>query len=140
MFCKKCGFSNQDDAVFCQNCGEKLIPVEPEVNNFTPIENNVPPVKDNSGFATASLILGIISLISSFCCCSNIVTAVLAIVFGIMGRKSSKSTFATVGLILAIVSLVFTLISFVLFFAFGFIDTIDTQFFSEDFFNEGIYF
>lgn len=32
MFCPKCGFKNQDDTFFCQNCGNKLSAVQPQQN------------------------------------------------------------------------------------------------------------
>ena len=40
MFCKKCGEENPDNAVYCRNCGEKLI--EEEVKKAEVIDDSRP--------------------------------------------------------------------------------------------------
>lgn len=65
-----------------------------------------------SGFAVASLILGIISLVL-FCLTVNVITAVLSIVFGAIYLKkgyAEKRGMAIAGLILSIVSIVLWII------------------------------
>lgn len=91
---------------------EQAVPNEPsasQVYRMPPYAQPLQPTqKDNSGFAIASLILGILGVIP--CCCANIVPAVLALIFGIIGLKSSKKGMAIAGIILSVIGLVFTVI------------------------------
>ena len=129
MFCKNCGKELLDGAAFCHGCGaaapapntesekpeatcntteEKVTYTAPETNKETvppiyqipqytaPAEENV---SDKKGFSLTSLILGICSFLP--CCCVNFITAILAVVFGIIGIKSSNRTLSIVGIILA---------------------------------------
>ena len=66
----------------------------------------VPP-KKKAGLAIASLILGLLSL-AGFCCCGiNIITAPLAIIFGIvsLAKKRGGTGMAITGIITAVLSL-----------------------------------
>jgi hypothetical protein len=66
------------------------------------------PVKDKSGLAIASLVLGIISFCGSWVPYVNFCLALLVvagIITGIMGLKSSKKGLAIAGLILSILAL-----------------------------------
>ena len=66
----------------------------------------VPP-KKKSGLAIASLVLGLLSLIG-FCCCGiNIITAPLAIIFGIvsLAKHRGGTGMAITGIITAVLSL-----------------------------------
>lgn len=66
----------------------------------------VPP-KKKTGLAIASLILGLLSL-AGFCCCGiNIITAPLAIIFGIvsLAKHRSGTGLAITGIITAVLSL-----------------------------------
>ena len=68
-----------------------------------------PPVKkDGSGFAIASLVLGILSIPLMCCCVGSIIAAVLSIVFAFVAKsKSGKMpTVAKVGMIISIVVIV----------------------------------
>jgi hypothetical protein len=72
------------------------------------------PQSDRSGFAIASLIVGIINLcawIIPLCGCP---TAIIGIVLGILGLQSSKKTLAIVGLILCGLGLLATIVNGVL--------------------------
>jgi hypothetical protein len=75
-----------------------------------------------NGFATASLVLGIIGLVMFWAVWVPFVLGILAIVFGAIGRSRAKQGapnggLATAGLVLGIVSLVIAVLFFVLFFA-----------------------
>lgn len=65
--------------------------------------------KKSNGFATASLILGIISVLSSFSLyiiifhLVGIVVGIVGIVLGIMARKKKTSGMATAGFVLSII-------------------------------------
>ena len=140
MYCKKCGTELKNEAAFCHKCGaavtvpntEAPAPENtvdnanttatfgaPEVNtneNTQPIyqmpQYTVPPVEevqdDKKSFSIASLILGIVSLLP--CCCVNFITAILAVIFGILGIKSSNKTMSIVGIILAGVGFILYLV------------------------------
>ena len=71
---------------------------------------DVPP-EEPAGFAIASLVLGIISLVLS-CTMINIITAILALVFGIihMVKYQSRKGMAIAGIVLGIISIVITII------------------------------
>ena len=75
--------------------------------NFTP-----PPVQQPNGYATAALILGIISVVLCSCSCISIVTAVLAIVFAVLSRKGQPMQGKALGgMICGIVALVMVVLS-----------------------------
>ncbi len=164
MFCKNCGTELKNEAAFCHNCGvavatpktepapsantaenfeAKVTFGEPEVN---PVENTQPlyqmpqyttpvsePENDKKGFSIASLVLGICSFLP--CCCANFITAILAVVFGIIGIKSSNKNFSVIGIILAAVAFVLYIIVFVLY-AF----LLDTSAGYSSFFDEYMYY
>ena len=65
---------------------------------------------DSNGMGIASMILGIISLLL-FCTCINWITAILAIIFGIIQLTRGKEKgFAVAGIVTAAISLVFSLV------------------------------
>lgn len=75
-------------------------------------QNNQEPVsqKSGNGFGIASLILGIISLLA-FCTCFNWITAILAIIFGIIQIVQYKEKgLAIGGIVTAALSLLFCIL------------------------------
>lgn len=181
MYCKNCGKSIFDGAVFCPHCGVSLItntrpepaPVQisradkenksqgsfwshsdvSSAGTFTPPPPPPPPmppyIPDSStmqengkeGFAIASLVLGILGLSSSFLGLPSI----LAIIFGVLGRKSKKQGLAKAGLILGIIGLILVVLSAVsIIFRFFASDFLSNSAFFEEFLNEfageGLYF
>lgn len=66
--------------------------------------------RENSGLATASIILSVLSFVT-FCMGASIIFAPLALLFGILSRGSQKKfgTNATIGICLSSVSLFLTL-------------------------------
>jgi len=76
MYCSKCGAENTEDVKLCSACGEVLMSQSTEAQ----------PNAKTSGLAITSLVLGILSI------CCMIVTAVPAIIFGIVSLvKINKS-------------------------------------------------
>lgn len=72
--------------------------------------NGGKPQNDGTGFGIASMVLGIISILL-FCTCFNIITAIIAIIFGIIQLvKSKKKVFAIVGISTAAVSIILTIV------------------------------
>lgn len=70
-----------------------------------------PPKAEPNGYAIASLILGIVSLVLCCCSCVSIVTSILAIVFAILSRQGQPMRGnALGGMICGIVSLVATVL------------------------------
>ncbi|NPV87855.1 MAG: hypothetical protein HPY45_17795 [Anaerolineae bacterium] len=70
------------------------------------MENMLPPKKDHAGFAIASLVVGILSLCPGvFLACLGWPLALVAIVLGILGLKSSRRTLAIVGIVLAVLAI-----------------------------------
>lgn len=82
----------------------------------------MPPVtNDRSGMATAALVLGILAVVFAFIPVIGLIAfilAPLAIIFGVLGRKSSKKGQATAGAITGGVGLVISIIWLALFSAF----------------------
>ena len=79
-------------------------------NSFAPQEK-----KSKNGFAVASLVLGILSLVTCCCCCGEAlgmilmgVTAILAIVFAFLSKKENGklSGMAIAGMVLGILAIV----------------------------------
>ncbi len=78
---------------------------------FNPVEK-----KKKNGYAIASLVLGIVSIVSCCCCCGEVlgtvlmgIAAVLAIVFAFLSKKNNDGKMngmAIAGLVLGIVALV----------------------------------
>lgn len=114
--------------------------IPPNIQN-TQFIPPVQPQSDPKGFAIAALVLGIVSLVTELCCCGGFIPAVLAIIFGILGKKSSKSSMATAGLVMGIISVVFSVIGVivsVIFSVFG-IDA-EIESFFNDFFSGGSFY
>ena len=161
MFCKNCGTQLKDEAAFCHSCGtavttpkaepaqtenteakvafdapaangaENVAPIYQMPQYTAPVEE---PQDDKKGFSVASLVLGIVSLLP--CCCANFITAILAVVFGILGIKSSNKNLSVIGIILAAVAFVLYLIVIILYM---FILETNTEDFSY-FFDSNMYY
>ena len=88
MFCKKCGKEIEEGLTLCEECNtsEEAEEVEVVVVEEPEAEVKVEKKCCNRGFGIAATILGFACL---FVPILNTVTAILAIVFGIIGRKSS---------------------------------------------------
>lgn len=69
------------------------------------MENN------NNNRAVASLVLGLVSIVTWLFPIAGYITTILAIVFATKGRHSEKKGMATAGLVLGIIFLVVTLLN-----------------------------
>ena len=113
MFCPQCGAPNEDDGVFCGNCGAVLnpddAPIEQEelfeeqpVEEIVPLELDAPPpppppppppapdlpsgpTPATSGMAIAALVMGIGGLTVL-----PLIGSVLALIFGYMARNDIR--------------------------------------------------
>lgn len=78
--------------------------------NGNPYNQGPGSKKDGNGFGIASLVLGIISLLT-FCACFNWITAILAIIFGIIQIVQYKERgLAIGGIVTAALSLLFSIL------------------------------
>ena len=132
MFCVKCGKEVKDGTKFCTNCGaevkeakkeEKKEEVKDEkltysqndsiktTSNPTPVEKTE---STGDGKGTASLILGIVSMIVW---CVAPITSIIGLILGICAKKSGKKT---AGIILNAIALGFAIIGLIIFFSFGY--------------------
>ena len=69
---------------------------------------------ENSNRAVASLILGLVAIVTWLFPIAGYITTILAIVFATKGRHSEKKGMATAGLVLGIIFLVVTLLNSIL--------------------------
>lgn len=98
-------------------------PPAPTYAPYTPPENyNVQPGQPekphHSGFAIASMVLGIVSLV---CCCAGNVTAILGLIFGILAlTKTKKDGMALAGVITSSVAIVLSIVTIAVSFTPGF--------------------
>lgn len=82
--------------------------MEQNFNGYEGVNVTLPPQKQRkSGLAIASLILGIVSLVGLCCCGINIITAPLAIIFGIvvLAKRQEGTGLAIFGIVTAVLSL-----------------------------------
>lgn len=68
MYCLKCNFENQSDAVFCNSCGSKLEP-----------QQNQPEFAVAESESIASMVMGIISIAAGAIIVVGIILGALAI-------------------------------------------------------------
>lgn len=118
-FCIKCGTELEDDAMFCDDCGTKqIVPQQPVTNLVADNPDQASKVnlsngEKQSGFGIASLVIGIISLLTLGV---FFVPEILGIVFGILGLsdKAKKHTCAIAGLTISILSFFFVILLLVI--------------------------
>lgn len=115
--------ADEQDAESERTYSEEMNTEQPEYRNYyaEQQQQQKPEQKsDSNGFGIASMVLGIVSLVF-FCTCINFVTAILAIIFGIIQlvRKSSKKGMAIAGLITGGLSLLFAVVFWVSIFVNG---------------------
>ncbi len=123
-FCETCGKQMEDEVIVCPNCGAQAASanqanqqngqgdVPPVYNQGGPVYGQpvMPePQKERVGFAVASMVCGIVSLV--FSCCIPWVTFILALVGVILGgvsiaTKKGGKGMAIAGLVCSIVALV----------------------------------
>lgn len=127
MKCSNCNNEIEDGVEVCPNCGfnleenqnSKEKPVT-EVNQGEYKEAEIVTEKTNNqtedkGFSIASLVLGI----SSFVCIAMntflaLLCSILAIIFGVIGRKKGAKGMGTAGMILGIIGTVIIVLIIIL--------------------------
>ncbi len=113
MFCQNCGSILKDGANFCGHCGKEIIR-----NNYVSNVSNVQISNPTDGKATASLIIGILSVIFSFI--FNILALPLPIIGLILGINSKgKGGSKTAGIVLNLISFVIIIVMFVIVLLYG---------------------
>jgi RNA polymerase subunit RPABC4/transcription elongation factor Spt4 len=116
--CPKCGVNQSKRSsstaidVYCTSCG-KSIKNEASVCPFCGVSQGITAsgIKDKKGPAIASLVLGINSLWAFIIPLFGYPVAVVGVIMGIVGQKSSKNRLAAAGLILSIIGLVATIVN-----------------------------
>jgi len=109
MSCKRCGEESKPGDVYCRNCGASLAPPSPP----TPPAHYPGVARRTSGWAVASLVFGALAYM-----CLPVVGAVLAVIFGVMGRREVKRSgdgvgglgISTAGMVLGAINLAFFII------------------------------
>lgn len=83
--------------------------VESEVNQST----NTTTTNDKKGFSIAALVLGIIAIV--LCCIwyVSIICGILALIFGIIGRKSSKRGMSIAGITTGVIGIILCIVLYV---------------------------
>lgn len=110
---------NKDDIIEVEKVEETKQEENEELKTEAPKEEPKVEVvkeeteKDKKGFSIAALVLGIIAIV--LCCIwyISIPCGILAIIFGIVGIKSSKKGMSIAGLITGAVGLVISIIIFI---------------------------
>lgn len=110
---------NKDDIIEVEKVEEIKQEEKAEPKTETPKEEpkveviKEEPEKDKKGFSIAALVLGIIAIV--LCCIwyISIPCGILAIIFGIIGIKSSKKGMSIAGLITGAIGLVISILIFI---------------------------
>lgn len=115
MICKNCGSNNQNDNKFCDQCGSK-IEEEPRTELFRDIKNS----KLNL-FDIASIILGIISIISCILWYISIPIAIVGIICTKKADEKRENIKKDYRLLLNVLGIVFSSVIIVVSIIFGFL-------------------
>lgn len=81
-----------------------------ENNNINENVTNNSAIKDKKGFAIAALVLGIVAIVLSCLWYISIPCGILALIFGILGRKSSKKGMSIAGLVTGVIGMIISII------------------------------
>lgn len=106
IYCSRCGNKNEQNTKYCSKCGNRL-----EINEIQ--ENINVPIQKKEGLATASLIIGIISLVFSFVLNIFILPlAIIGLILGIVNKIKKGKKFA--GIILNAVAIIVSIIMIII--------------------------
>lgn len=120
MKCNYCGADNKEDAKFCASCGAELKETKKKETKVEVQEVKTEPVKVEKdtgvkdGKATASLVLGICSLIIW---CLTFPLSLIGLILGIASKE--KSGKRTAGIVINAIGLFFSIICIIIVFMFG---------------------
>jgi len=87
--------------------------IKKEVNEVKQEEVKEVKNEEKAGLSIASMVLGIVSIVLFCLIWISIPCAVLAVIFGLVGRKKGGKGMATAGLVLGIITLVFCILGIV---------------------------
>ena len=85
-----------------------------KIDNTEKTETPQAKQEDKRGFSIASMVLGIISLVFCFVWIISIPSAILAIIFGILGIKSTGKGMSIAGLVTSGIGIIISFVIFVL--------------------------
>ena len=110
MYCDNCGTKLTGDENYCFNCGKKVN----NVNNSDVGKANISTVDNsnnlNTGTKTASIVLGIISLVGIFLVIFSPISLILSLVGLILSIKANKVTNNVAGIVINAIGLFLSLI------------------------------
>ena len=110
--CPVCDYLNDDWPVVCGSCGA-LCDSRSEYGTLG-VDNYMPIKAKTNGMAIASLVLGIVSVLTC-CCFIGIIPGILAVVFGFIARSTiDKSMGAQTGKGMALAGIILGFLSIVL--------------------------
>ena len=130
MYCVKCGKEVAEGTKFCTNCGAEIEAKAKEVKDdkltysqnqsIATTSNPTPatpaaPASEGDGKGTASLVLGIVSLVIP---CVGFITSIVGLILGICAKKSGKKT---AGIILNSIALGLIVIGWIALYSLGYI-------------------
>lgn len=83
-------------------------------NSWQPMQPQQPAPEEKKGFAIASLVLGICSIVLMCCCCTNVITAPISIVLGIISLATHRGGkgMSIAGIILSALSILLLFICY----------------------------
>ncbi|MCD8077048.1 MAG: zinc-ribbon domain-containing protein [Lachnospiraceae bacterium] len=111
MKCRKCGAEIPDQALVCGHCGTSVEPYDSQEQRRREQEayrnnNRAEERFASAGCARASLILGILSIVSITMPYITIILSLAAIAFGVLGSRSRRRGQAIAGIVLGVIMLV----------------------------------
>lgn len=114
MFCKKCGYELEDDAIYCSNCGEAI-------EGRQVVEDK--PAQVWKVFAKVSKVLGIVSICTCFIpMIAGLGTAPIGVVLGMLGEKAKDKEadeWRKLGVNLSVIGGALSFVSYILIFVFA---------------------
>ena len=115
MKCNYCGADNKEESKFCSSCGAELKETKKAEKKEEIKEVKSEPVKTEKtgdGKGTASLVLGIVSLLIW---CVTPITSIIGLILGICAKKSGKKVAGIILNALALVGSIICIITFIFF-------------------------
>ena len=110
MYCRRCGNELKENAVFCDQCGYKVVEEEVieeviDISNVTVSNETKEPKGPWKAFAIVGYVLGIVDLILMLYPFYSMIMSVYGIVLSALGKKSvSKRKYARRGLTMNIIA------------------------------------
>ncbi|HCG67085.1 MAG TPA: hypothetical protein DEW22_00150 [Clostridiales bacterium] len=111
MLCSNCGSKLPDNAVFCPNCGQSVLPDAPKNQPGDPTATNEAVTVPGNGLGIASMVLGILSLVFMCIFYLGIPMSIIGLVLGAVSIHKAKAVnmkngMAVAGVTCSIISIV----------------------------------